>query len=80
MTEPVLQARGLEVTFRGRGNRSARAVDGVDLSLGHGEIVALVGRAGAARRRCRALCWGWRNPPAARCWCPAVSWSTRVRR
>ena len=43
MTEPVLQARGLEVTFRGRGNRSARAVDGVDLSLGHGEIVAQLG-------------------------------------
>ena len=43
MTESVLEARNLEVTFRGRGNQTARAVDGVDLSLGRGEIVALVG-------------------------------------
>ena len=62
MTEPVLQARGLEVTFRGRGNRSARAVDGVDLSLGHGEIVALVGESGCGETTLSRTLLGLEKP------------------
>ncbi len=62
MTEPVLQARGLEVTFRGRGNRSARAVDGVDLSLGHGEIVALVGESGCGKTTLSRTLLGLEKP------------------
>ncbi|MEV8591175.1 ABC transporter ATP-binding protein [Streptomyces sp. NPDC051180] len=47
---PLLSARGLHVTFPGRrGAAPARAVDGVDLDIGTGEIVALVGESGCGK-------------------------------
>ncbi|MEU7297448.1 ABC transporter ATP-binding protein [Streptomyces exfoliatus] len=47
---PLLSARGLHVTFPGRrGAATARAVDGVDLDIGAGEIVALVGESGCGK-------------------------------
>jgi oligopeptide/dipeptide ABC transporter ATP-binding protein len=47
---PVLEVRGLKVVFPGRrGRRPARAVDGVDLSVGSGEIVALIGESGCGK-------------------------------
>lgn len=47
---PLLSARGLHVTFPGRrGAPPARAVDGVDLDIGAGEIVALVGESGCGK-------------------------------
>ncbi|MEU8765149.1 ABC transporter ATP-binding protein [Streptomyces sp. NPDC048659] len=48
--EPLLSARGLRVAFPGRrGGPAARAVDGVDLDIGAGEIVALVGESGCGK-------------------------------
>ncbi|MFE0644056.1 ABC transporter ATP-binding protein [Streptomyces sp. NPDC058877] len=47
---PLLSARGLHVSFPGRrGAPPARAVDGVDLDVGAGEIVALVGESGCGK-------------------------------
>ncbi|MFC8918951.1 ABC transporter ATP-binding protein [Streptomyces sp. NPDC057116] len=46
----LLSATGLHVTFPGRrGDPPARAVDGVDLDIGAGEIVALVGESGCGK-------------------------------
>ncbi|RFU87381.1 ABC transporter ATP-binding protein [Streptomyces triticagri] len=47
---PLLSAEGLHITFPGRrGAPEARAVDGVDLDIAPGEIVALVGESGCGK-------------------------------
>ena len=47
---PLLSAQGLHVTFPGRhGASPARAVDGVELDIRAGEIVALVGESGCGK-------------------------------
>jgi peptide/nickel transport system ATP-binding protein len=47
---PVLEARGLGVVFPARRGRGpARAVDDVNLAIGRGEIVALIGESGCGK-------------------------------
>ncbi|MBO4255646.1 oligopeptide/dipeptide ABC transporter ATP-binding protein [Streptomyces griseorubiginosus] len=49
-TAPLLGAQGLRVTFPGRrGEAAVRAVDGVELDIRAGEIVALVGESGCGK-------------------------------
>jgi len=50
-TESLLSASNVHVTYppRRRCGRSARAVDGVDLEIARGEIVALVGESGCGK-------------------------------
>ena len=51
VTTPLLQVSGAKVTYRARhrGDLPVRAVDGVDLSLESGEVVALVGESGCGK-------------------------------
>jgi peptide/nickel transport system ATP-binding protein len=47
---PVMEARDLHVVFPARRGRGpARAVDGVNLAIGRGEIVALIGESGCGK-------------------------------
>ncbi|MFC4530173.1 ABC transporter ATP-binding protein [Sphaerisporangium dianthi] len=58
---PLLESRGLHVEFASRGRR-ARAVDGVDLAIGQGEIVALVGESGCGKTTLARTLLGLERP------------------
>lgn len=62
MSAPVLAAHDLEVEFRGRRGARARAVDGVDLELARGEIVALVGESGCGKTTLARTLLGLERP------------------
>ncbi|MGH3447309.1 MAG: ABC transporter ATP-binding protein [Nocardioidaceae bacterium] len=52
MTDPVLEVRGLRKYFeipRSRGGGRVHAVDGVDLTIGAGEVLGLVGESGSGK-------------------------------
>jgi peptide/nickel transport system ATP-binding protein len=48
-TAPLLKVRALTVTFRSRGRRDVRAVDGVDLDIAPGQTVGIVGESGSGK-------------------------------
>jgi oligopeptide/dipeptide ABC transporter ATP-binding protein len=52
MSDPILQVRGLVKRFHAGGMRSravVHAVEGVDLEVGHGEVLAVVGESGSGK-------------------------------
>ncbi|MBG0828755.1 ABC transporter ATP-binding protein [Planomonospora sp. ID67723] len=57
----LLEARDLHVEFTSRGRR-ARAVDGVNLTVGEGEIVALVGESGCGKTTLARTLLGLERP------------------
>ncbi len=64
---PLLSARDLHVTFPGRhGGPPARAVDGVELDIRPGEIVALVGESGCGKTTLARSLLGLVPPTAGR--------------
>jgi oligopeptide/dipeptide ABC transporter ATP-binding protein len=62
--EPILSARDLEVSFSVRGGRRARAVDGVNLDLMPGEILALAGESGCGKTTLARTLLGLEKPSA----------------
>jgi oligopeptide/dipeptide ABC transporter ATP-binding protein len=60
----ALEAVSLSTTFRTRAGGVARAVDGVDLAVGAGEIVALVGESGCGKTTLARTLLGLERPSA----------------
>ncbi|MGW9306946.1 dipeptide ABC transporter ATP-binding protein [Saccharomonospora azurea] len=60
--EEILAARDLVVTFRDRSRQVVRAVDGVDLGVRRGEIVALVGQSGSGKTTLARTMLGLQKP------------------
>ncbi|MBD8868138.1 ABC transporter ATP-binding protein [Nocardioides donggukensis] len=62
MTTPALEAIGLTKRFRGPGGHSLTAVDGIDLTIGSGEIVAFLGPNGAGKTTTVDMLLGLTSP------------------
>src|SRR5437899_10779746 len=45
----LLRVRNLAITYRNAANSEVRAIDGVDFSIAHGEIVGLLGESGCGK-------------------------------
>jgi peptide/nickel transport system ATP-binding protein len=61
---PLIEARGVRVDFITRDGRVARALDGADLSVARGEIVALVGESGSGKTTLARTLMGLQPPTA----------------
>jgi peptide/nickel transport system ATP-binding protein len=68
VTESLLSGEDLKVTFRARGGGQARALDGANLSVSKGEIVAIVGESGCGKTTLARTLLGLEKPDEGKVW------------
>ena len=64
MSSPLLETRSLTVDFTTRGGAVARALCGVDVAVGRGEVLALVGESGSGKTTLARTLVGLQRPAA----------------
>jgi ABC-2 type transport system ATP-binding protein len=64
MAGNAIELRGVTKTFRAPGTRGIRAVDGIDLAIGQGEVLALLGPNGAGKTTLLDIVLGLSVPTA----------------
>src|SRR3954447_2287460 len=57
-----IEARGVTVEFTTRTGHAARALDGVDLAVPHGEVLAIVGESGSGKTTLARTLMGLEKP------------------
>ncbi|MGD9958962.1 ABC transporter ATP-binding protein [Nocardioides sp.] len=67
-TSGVLETKGLAVQFTTRSGQVARALDGADLRVGAGEVVALVGESGSGKTTLARTLMGLERPTSGEVW------------
>ncbi len=67
-TTPLLEVKGLRVEFPARKGPPAKAVDGVDLAIHEGEVVALVGESGCGKTTLARTIIGLERPTDGEVW------------
>ena len=75
----ALETRELRVEFRIRGGEVARAVDGVDLAVRRGEIIALVGESGSGKTTLARTILGLQRPTSGAVYVAGEALSYRTR-
>jgi len=65
---PLLEVKDLHVRFHGRKGSIARAVDGVDLTVREGEVIALVGESGCGKTTLARTIMGLEKPALGEVW------------
>ena len=64
--ETILRTEKL-CKYYGRGSSAVKAVDNVDISIGKGEFVSVIGKSGSGKAHC-CICWAdWTAPRQAVC-------------
>ncbi len=80
MRPPVVQVKGLVKTFQQSGafpwspSRQIPAVQGVDFTVGEGEVVALVGQSGSGKTTVSRMVLGLEAPTAGEIWLEGQRW------
>ena len=75
----LLETRGIGVEFPIRGGAVARAVDGVDLAVRKGEIIALVGESGSGKTTLARTILGLQRPTSGAVYIAGEALSYRAR-